>query len=90
MRRCYLGAELAAVGVAIGCVVLYGWSREWPELRHRVVFFVITAECATLIGPWRVGPFTRWDLAQVMYTALYAVLIVLHGGYLWKRTSPSG
>lgn len=89
LQRCYLGADLAAVAVGIGSIAIWIRRRAWPELRHRSVMLVLAAECATLIGPWRVGPFARWDLAQVMYAALYAVLVVLHGGAAWRRPSHS-
>jgi hypothetical protein len=86
LQRVYLAAELAA-GLA-GVVGFISWARR----RARPG---VTAACTAtlaaghlggvvLAGPYRVGPFTGWHLAQVAYVAIFAVLAVMQAGTVWR------
>lgn len=91
LRRFYLGAELVAL--AVGVFLFLRWVRsEPPLLAHVATSFILVIDLGTLVfGPWRWGLFGAWNLAQIMYAALYAALIVLQLGSLWTplpRSAP--
>jgi hypothetical protein len=89
LQQVYLATELAALTVGIGA--LGRWiGREAPRLPQVVTSCILVTEIAQLaVGPWRYSVFGAWSLAHVMYSALYAVLIVLQIGALWIIPSPS-
>jgi hypothetical protein len=89
LARCYLGAELAALVVGVGALATWIGRRRTPEVRHVALALVLAAELVSvLVGPWRVGLFASWTLAQAVYVALFGVLILLQGG-AWWMSSPS-
>jgi hypothetical protein len=89
LRRCYLAAEIAAVVTAIGAFVRWV-GRAPPRLPQVVTTFVLVVDMVSLaVGPWQWGLFGAWALAQVIYSALYAVLIVVQIGALWISPSSS-
>ena len=84
----YLAAQLATLTVGLGA--LGPWlGRASPRLPQVVTSCILMVDLAGIVaGPWRFGLFgAAWSFAQVMYSALYAVLIVVQTGALW--TSPS-
>lgn len=87
LGRVYLAAEVAALATSIGAFVVWVRRHEARGLHHTVVMFIVFMDIALLVAPWREGLFVRWDLAQVMYAALYAALAVLQGGAAWIRSS---
>lgn len=88
LRQFYLAAQLATLTIGLGA--LGHWlGRTSPRLPQVVTSCILVVDLAGIVaGPWRFGLFgAAWSFAQVMYSALYAVLIVVQTGALW--TSPS-
>lgn len=89
LQRCYLAAELATLGVVSGCYVMWWWRREKPNFSNVCALLLGSGEVAILIGPYSRNIFTSWDIAQAMYATIYVVLLILHGGILWRLEQPS-
>lgn len=89
LRKAYLFAELAALMVSVGAFLR--WFRtEAPRLPHVVASCILTIDLGLLLlGPWKHGLFDAWSLAQVMYSALYGVIVILQLGALWITPSLS-
>jgi hypothetical protein len=80
-------ADAAAATVALAVVVRwYARARQPATSAQYAMALIASAELASLIGAWRVGPFAAWPVSQVLYVALYAALALVQGRYLW--TSP--
>jgi hypothetical protein len=89
LRLCYLAAELATLAVVTGCYVMWWWRREKPRFSNVCTLLLASGEVAILIGPYSRNIFTSWDIAQAMYATVYVVLLLLHGGILWRLEQPS-
>lgn len=88
LRKVLLGGELAALAVAVVAFVAFVGARQKPRLEHVAAMLILALEGATLAGPWLAGLYAEgWRGALVTYSALYAGLAVLQGGFLWSRPS---
>jgi hypothetical protein len=89
LRRYYLGAELFALATALASAVAWWRRREPPTLPVAAALLISALDIAVLFGPYRVGLWTSWAIAQAVYVVLYLVLVVIQGGALWDslRTS---
>jgi hypothetical protein len=89
----YAGAHLAALVAA--CAALAGWlcRREPPRLEHTSALFVIALDAVLFLGPYfppELDPFGGWGLAQIVYAALYLILIAVFAtGVPWGRPTSS-
>jgi hypothetical protein len=85
LADCYFAITAACV---LGSVAVMGPSialwfrrRERPGLQHLALALLVGAEFVGLMmGPWRFGIWSRWDLAQWSQIVVYGVLTVLQGG----------
>lgn len=85
----YRAASAAAVLVSGVAFVRWARRREGMSTAGRVVLFATAAEFVAVISAWS-RPFTRWDLAHLIYCALYAVCIFVQAKALWiPSPSPS-
>lgn len=89
LRRAYLGAQLAALAVAVGAGVTWAWRREAFGLTRGAVALIVGVELLLLFGAWRGNVFTTWDIVQGSYTTLYAGIAVLQGVSLWASSKGS-
>ena len=78
----YRAASGLAVMVAAVAFGLWARRREGMLTAGHVVLFATGAELVAVISAWP-RAFTRWDLAQVIYCALYAVCIFVQARVLW-------
>ena len=82
----------SAVAVVAAAVAFARWARRRERLTcaGRVVLFTTGAELVAAISAWS-RAFTRWDLAVVIYSALFAVLVFVQAKALWipSPSSPS-
>jgi hypothetical protein len=85
LRRCYLAIELCALATVIVGVAAWRRRQETPTIAHLCAWMIAVVDFGSLfVGPWSSGLFNNaWFVGQVMYSALYAVLIVAQGGVLW-------
>lgn len=84
LRRCYVGAELGAVVVALAAAAAWARRRERVDLTSLVLFFVFVVDVAKLLGgPFRGDLFTSWVLAWPMHAVLYGVIAGVQGGAWW-------
>lgn len=89
LRKVYLAAELASLTVAVGVLGQWFW-REVPRLPHVIVACIIIIELAQLVaGPWRIGIFGAWTVAQVIYAVLYVALTIIQGVALCIKSDQS-
>jgi hypothetical protein len=87
LARLYTAAELAAVLVAVGCGLTWyrGSSNERTTTAQASMSLTAAVELGTIAFSWRADIFASWHLSQVAYLLLFAVLILLQGGYVWMR-----
>lgn len=85
LRKAYLGFQLACLMVAVGSFLHWAvFRKNPPTVTHWLVALMMTAEIVGVAaGPWRLGFFARWDLAQVIYGMLYSMLVLIQLGWLW-------
>ena len=90
LAGCYRAASAVAVVVAAATFAQWTRRRERLTCAGRVVLFATGAEVVAVISAWP-RAFSRWDLAQMVYCALYAVLIFVQAKALWipSPSSPS-
>jgi hypothetical protein len=91
LGKIYLGFQLACVAVMVGAFVHWVLFRKNPPTpSHFVVALMSVVEIANVtVGPWRVGLFDRWNLAQLGYCMLYAALILVQWGWSWIISNSS-
>lgn len=89
LRRAYLGLELAALAVALGCFVMWVWRKEAATLTRATVLLLAVVELIIVAGPYASGLFASWGIAQAVYATLYVVLVLLHGVGSWGSSKPS-
>ncbi len=77
--RVYLAMQLASLVVASGSILTWIARKQPFTIPQQATFFIVGVELLMLVGPWRTSVFTRWDLANIAYAMLYAVLIYLQG-----------
>jgi hypothetical protein len=83
-------ANVLAVAISVALVV--AWYRKTARPATSAQFalaLIVSAELVSLLGAWRVGPFERWPVAQVLYLALFGVLVLAQGRFLWSSPQPS-
>jgi hypothetical protein len=79
LRLVYLAAELAALTVAAGVMILWTWQRAKPTPAGLCVLIVCMTDGVTLFaGAWRWGFWVHWDLQQVAFALTYLVLTAFH------------
>jgi hypothetical protein len=91
LRTPYLGFQLACVTVAIGAFLHWiGFRKDPPRATHWMAILMVGTEVVGIMaGPWRLGVFTTWTLAQIGYCIQYVVLIAIQGAVLWMMPSSS-
>lgn len=87
LADCYLAITTACVlgSIAVMGPAIMSWfrRRERPGLQHLALSLLVGAEFVGLVmGPWRFGIWTRWDLAQWSQIVVYGLLAVQQGGTL--------
>lgn len=95
LQRIYLGAELSCLFVALAA--LFPWLARLSRLQDRVTLtssctgLLVTGHFAAVVsGPYRVGLFGAWSIAQASYLAIYSAINLMHGVWLWEqRRQPS-
>jgi len=85
VRKAYLGFQLACLAVAVGAFVHWmTFRKNPPTVTHWIVALMMVVEIAGVAaGPWRLGLFVKWDLAQMGYCMLYAMLILIQWRWSW-------
>jgi hypothetical protein len=78
----YGAASGLAVTVSVAAFLVWARKRNGMTSAGRVVLFATGAEVVAVISAWP-RAFSRWDLAQVIYSALYAVCIFVQAKALW-------
>jgi hypothetical protein len=91
IRQAYLAFQLACLTVAVGAFLHWiAFRKDPPTASHLVVGLMMIVEIANVAaGPWRLGFFTKWDMAQMTYCMLYAMLILIQSGWLWTIKTSS-
>jgi hypothetical protein len=92
LRKPYLAIQLGCLAIAVGAFLHWAVFRKTPPTVSRwIVALIVTTEVVSVAaGPWHLGLFVKWDLAQVVYAMLYSMLVLIQGGWLWAiRNSPS-
>jgi hypothetical protein len=88
LRQVYLAIELTALFTGVISFALWVRRRESAPLPQCAMVMIVAIEFAiVMIGPWRYGFFSRWDLAQAAQLVLFSVLILLQGGTLWLKST---
>lgn len=87
----YLGFQLACLTVAVGSLIHWMiFRKNPPTVPHWTVALMVVVEIAIVAaGPWRLGLFLKWDLAQMAYCMLYMMLIVIQWGWSWTIRNSS-
>ncbi|WP_437800190.1 hypothetical protein [Sorangium sp. So ce693] len=86
LGKAYLALELAALCTSVGCLLLWFLGRERGKTQHLAAGFIVIAETLMLVGPFRMGIFSAWDLARSILIALYISLVPVEGVAIWRRT----
>jgi hypothetical protein len=89
LRNAYLGFELACLAVATGAFLHWiAFRNDPPTATHWMILLMVGTEVAGIIaGPWGLGLFTTWSLAQAGYCIQYALLITIQGVLVWMTPS---
>jgi len=84
-------ANSLAAFVAAGIVVHSFLNTKKPASSAQFALALVSfAEVSSLLGAWRIGPFENWPISQVLYLALFGVLAVAQGRFLWfSQPQPS-
>jgi hypothetical protein len=89
----YAGVHLAALVAACAALAVWLRRREPPRLEHVSALFVIALDAVLFLGPYfppELDPFGAWGLAQIVYAALYLILIAVFAtGVPWGRPTSS-
>jgi hypothetical protein len=86
LGKAYLALELAALCTSVGCLLLWFLGDERGKTQHLAAGFIVIAETLMLVGPFRMGIFSAWDLARSILIALYISLVPVEGVAIWRRT----
>jgi hypothetical protein len=89
LHKPYLAVELACVAVATGAFLHWiAFRKDPPTATHWMTILMVGTEVAGIIaGPWRLGLFSSWNVAQFGYLLLYATLVAVQGVVLWMISS---
>jgi hypothetical protein len=77
--------DVLATLVSLGIVL--AWYRRTTRPASSAQFaltLIVAAEGISLLGAWRVGLFERWPVSQVLYLALFGILVLAQGRFLWS------
>lgn len=87
LRKAYLGIELACLAITTGAFLHWiAFRKDPPTTTHWMILLMVGTEVTGIIaGPWRLGLFTTWSLAQTGYCIQYALLIAIQGALLWMK-----
>ncbi|WP_437279268.1 hypothetical protein WME90_01550 [Sorangium sp. So ce375] len=86
LGKAYLALELAALCTSVGCLILWFLGNDRGKTQHLAAGFIVIAETLMLVGPFRMGIFSAWDLARSILIALYISLVPVQGVAIWRRT----
>ena len=90
LHRVYLGIELAALFVSLGCLIQWLRKKGRPDLEVSSTCVFVAVETAMVtIGPYGSSVFLTWDRAQAILHALYVSLILLQGAAWFRSRSSS-
>jgi hypothetical protein len=91
LAHVYLAVELAATAVAVQAIARWVPLQQEPFVQHAAAGAIVGLDALAYAVPWFAGgPFGEpWTLARVAYAVLYAALIVVQGGALWRPASRS-
>jgi hypothetical protein len=88
LRQVYLTLDLAALFVCVISLVSWARRREpMPLPQCGMGVLVVVNIVALVLGPYRFGFFSRWDLAQAAQLVAFGVLCLLQGGALCLRST---
>ena len=89
-RALALAGHAHAIMASAGIVL--AWYRRTTEpagSARLALALIVSAEAISLLGAWRVGPFERWPIAQILYLALFGVLVLAQARFLRSPPQPS-
>jgi hypothetical protein len=91
LRSPFLGFQLACLTLAIGAFLHWiAFRKDPPSATHWMAILMVGTEAVGIIaGPWRLGLFTSWNLAQIGYCIQYTALSAIQGVLLWMMPSSS-
>jgi hypothetical protein len=88
--RALSAVQILAVVISAGIVIAWYLRSTKPSGSARLALaLIVSAETISLFGAWRVGLFDRWPVSQLLYLALFGVLVVAQGRFLWNSPQPS-
>lgn len=93
LRRFYLAAELVALLIGFAAFLTWlrrAWRKERPDLSVTIAALLVAAHLAAILsGPFTAGLFSAaaWAPMRGAYFVILAVVIVIQGGALWKRSA---
>lgn len=88
--RALFTVDSGATVVAIGTIV--GWYRRTSgpaNSAQMALALIVSAELVSLLGAWHVGPFAEWPHSHMLNLAMFGVLILAQGRFLWNSPQPS-
>lgn len=88
LTRALTAAQLAAVLVSLGCALTWYLrpTTEPTSTAQAALSLIVGVELTSLAFAWRTGVFANWHLSQAIYVVMYAVLIILQGGFVWQSS----
>jgi hypothetical protein len=80
--------HLVGLAVGVGCAAAWylgaDHKRERANSAQACLMLVLAIELPSLTGAWRLDVFRNWHLSWIAYLVLYALLIVIQGGWSWS------
>lgn len=88
LARALTAVQLAAVLSSLGCALTWYLrpTKEPTSTAQAALSLIVGVELTTLGFAWRTGIFAGWHLSQAIYVVMYAVLIILQGGFVWQSS----
>jgi hypothetical protein len=80
LRPVYRDVHIASIAVAVFACVAWSQRRGDITLAHLAFFLIVPLELGLLfVGPWRLGVFESWPLANIAYIVMYGALSLAQG-----------